>query len=77
MPIYLYVCEVCGNKLKMRRGLREAMPLCCGRGMTRKFKETNMLLPRTGEGGVRIHSKGYKEGYAKDYAKDVPTPWNS
>lgn len=75
MPIFLYQCEECGDRIEILSP-QEGVPSCCGKSMT-KLMSKPALMHRTNERGRTIRSKGYKEGYAKDYAKDVPTPWNS
>jgi len=43
-------------------------PVCCGQPMTKLISRPAMIRIED-TGGVRIHSKGYKEGYYKDYQR--------
>lgn len=35
MPIYLYKCVKCGNKIEVLRSLSGGIPLCCDKTMAR------------------------------------------
>lgn len=72
MPIYIYECEKCGNKIEVLNG---GVPLCCGKAMAKR-PTFPALVKWKGEGGFPSMRRAYKRGtapYTKGYgdvAKD-------
>lgn len=70
MPLYSFKCDKCGNKVEMLQQVVEAIPICCGKAMT-KLPSSPAILRIMGKGGTRTYSRGYKEGYSKEYLKSL------
>jgi len=68
MPIYLYGC--CGKEIELIQGIDKETPECpdCGAKMKRLPTRPSIITIKDG-GGIRTHSRGYKEDYAKDYRR--------
>ena len=68
MPIYLYRCEKCGNKLEVVQGFNEGIPLCCGKVMT-KLPTTHAVFQMKGShGGGRSARRKWCHGWTPDTA---------
>lgn len=68
MPIYLYECERCQKEAEVIQVIPGKAPLCCGASMNR-LPTSPAKIQIKAKGGVKIHSKGYKEGYSREYLK--------
>jgi len=68
MPLYRFSC--CGKEIEVIQGIDKDTPLCpdCGAEM-KKLPSAPAIIKIVNEGGIRTHSKGYKEDYAKDYRR--------
>ena len=68
MPLYVFEC--CNGEMEVIQGIDKDTPLCpdCGAKM-RKLPTYPAIIRINMDGGVRVHSKGYKEGYAKEYQR--------
>lgn len=65
MPLYRFGC--C-REVEVIQGIDKDTPLCPDCGAKMKHLPTSpAIITIKGKGGVRIHSKDYKEDYAKDY----------
>ena len=73
MPIYVYQCEKCGNKLEVVQNLGGVPMLCCGKAMDR-VPTSHSMVKWTGEGGFPTMRKAYKRGTAPNTRgySDVP-----
>ena len=67
MPIYLFSC--CGREYEVLQGIDKDTPLCpdCGAKMTKL--PTSPAKIEIKWGGIKTHTRGYKEDYAEDYRR--------
>lgn len=68
MPIFLFGCDRCGGEREAIQSFASNAPICCGAPMVR-LPACPAIIEIKGAGGVKAHSKGYKEGYAKNYRR--------
>ena len=68
MPLYDYRCGICKQVKEVYQSFSGDALVCCGVQMDRLLCSPSIIAIK-GEGGVKVHSKGYKEGYAQDYQR--------
>ena len=68
MPLYVYECKECKGIEEMVQSYDAEAPICCGVTMSR-LPTLPAKIDVKVKGGIRTHSKGYKEGYAKNHQR--------
>lgn len=59
MPVYIYQCEKCKNRVEVLQGLQGGVPLCCGKAMT-KMPTFPAMVKMKGMGGYPSRRKQFK-----------------